>query len=1190
MATSEPNDTIATTIPTGLSSDNFGVVRFSGAIGDNPNVDPELDVDLFEVQLDEGDRLIIDVNAEVSGSELESTQRLFDASGNELLVDYASDRSYIPPIRIFAPQSGTYFIGISGSTNDEYDPFVEGSGSIRDFGNPTGEYSVAIELDSSPLAPEPNGLNDTIPTATQTGLSSDESGTVSFSGAIGDNPNVDPELDVDLFEVQLDQGSRLFVDIDAQAIGSSLDSTLRLFDSSGERVRVVYDFNSREPLIKFFASESDTYYIGVSDEDNSFYNPFLQGSGSRWARSTGEYTIEIEVDSSLRPPEPNGPNDTISTAIQTGLSSNNSGVVSFSGKIGDNPNVAPVAPGLDVDFFEVQLDEGDRLIIDNDAQAIGSELDSTLRLFNSSGDEVAEDRYRDLLNFTASESDTYFIGVSGSYNDSYNPFLEGSGWGSTYRSTGEYTIEIALGNAPPPIPSLPSGFSLELAQLDGTNGFVLKGIEFEGLGSSVSKAGDINGDGIDDLIIGAPGADKSGEFYNRDSGKSYVVFGSSNGFTRNLELSELDGTNGFVLNGVDAYDNSGSSVSGAGDINSDGFDDLIIGAPFAGYFGYVGKDMDNDHRGESYVVFGSSRLDDSLELSELDGTNGFVLEGIDDRYLLGFSVSGAGDINGDGFDDLIFGAPGAGNVISYYRYNGNANRGESYVIFGSSNGFDANINLAELDGTNGFVLKGIDDNDDSGSSVSGAGDINGDGLDDLIIGAPGAGNVVGRYVGFDDDFNRVDGFYYNDRRGESYVVFGSGEGLEASLELSELDGSNGFVLKGIDIGDRSGYSVSGAGDINGDGFDDLIIGAVGAGSLSYSPYYKARGASYVVFGSGRGFDASLDLAKLDGSNGFVLKGIDVDDRSGNSVSGAGDLNDDGFDDLIVGAPDADPNVNNRAGESYVVYGRSGFEASLELSELDGSNGFVLNGIDVGDRLGNSVSGAGDLNDDGFDDLIIGAPSGNDYAGESYVVFGSAPVTSLVGTEESNTLVDLDAINLISGRGGNDTIAGLAGNDEIFGGDGDDVLRGDLNSRSPGGIDGGNDTLFGGAGNDRLGGKGGNDLLLGGRGNDRLFGDDGDDVLVGGLGNDTLQGDDFSGGQGRDVFVLAAGEGTDTIVDFEVGTDFIGLNNLRYAESFDDLSISGTDNASISFQDETLAIVQGVSPNSLNALSFFPITS
>ena len=1178
MATfSESNDTIATATLTGLSSNNFGVVSFSGALGDNPNVEPELDVDLFEVQLDQGDRLIVDVDPEAVGSELNSTQRIFDASGNELLVDYASDSRYGSPIRIFAPQSGTYFIGISSGRNDEYDPFAEGSGSGErySFGSPTGEYSVAIELDSSPLAPEPNGLNDTIPTATQTGLSSDNSGTVSFSGVIGDNPNVDPGLDVDLFEVQLDQGSRLFVDIDAQAIGSELDSVLQLFDSSGNRVGFDRGRFGSDPLLRLFASRSDTYFIGISGEDNSSYNPFLQGSGS-WGISTGEYSVEIELDSSPLAPEPNEVNDTIPTATQTGLSSDNFGTVSFSGAIGDNPNVDPE---LDVDLFEVQLDQGDRLIVDIDARALGSSLYSTLRLFNSSGDEVAEnDDYGDaLIDFTASASNTYFIGVSGDFNIFYDPFREESG---KYGNTGAYTIEIALGSSPPPIPSLPNGFSRDLAKLDGTNGFILQGVDrFGNSGRSVSGAGDINGDGIDDIIIGAPDAGNLVSRYSDDRGESYVVFGSSDEFNANLEFSEIDGTNGFILKGIDARDRSGRSVSGAGDINGDGIDDLIIGAPSAGdrLMSYRGG-LYNDERGESYVVFGNSRgFEASLELEELDGSNGFVLKGIDrgggyglpegDRS--GSSVSGAGDINGDGIDDLIIGAPGGNNA------------GEGYVVFGSSDRFNANLEFSELDGTNGFVLQGIDRGDYSGSSVSGAGDINGDGIDDIIIGAPGGNNDAG----------------------ESYVVFGNSKGLEASLDLAELDGSNGFVISGnkgggFFDGDRSGSSVSGAGDVNGDGIDDLIIGAPNADTNGND----GAGESYVVFGSSDGFEARFKLSELDGTNGFVLKGIEgggfFGGGSGTSVSRAGDINGDGIDDLIIGVPYAESS-GIRAGESYAVFGSSkGFEASLELSELDGTNGFILQGIDLLDRSGTSVSGTGDINGDGIDDLIIGAPYADpkrtaesypvfsDRSGESYVVFGSVPIASLVGTEDSDTLVDLDDINLISGRGGNDTIAGLAGDDQIFGGKGDDVLRGDLNSRSPGGTDGGNDTLFGGAGNDRLGGKGGNDLLLGGRGHDRLFGDDGDDVLVGGFGDDTLQGDDFSGGEGRDVFVLAAGEGTDTIVDFEVGTDFIGLDYW----DFEQLTISGSDNASISFQNETLAIVQGVSPSSLNALSFFPITS
>ncbi len=187
------------------------------------------------------------------------------------------------------------------------------------------------------------------------------------------------------------------------------------------------------------------------------------------------------------------------------------------------------------------------------------------------------------------------------------------------------------------------------------------------------------------------------------------------------------------------------------------------------------------------------------------------------------------------------------------------------------------FNLADLDGSNGFVINGIDERDFSGRSVSGAGDINGDGIDDLIIGAYRA-DPNGGYSG------------------ESYVVFGRDAGFDASLELSALDGSNGFVLNGIDTDDRSGVSVSGAGDINGDGIDDLIIGADGA-----EPNGDDSGESYVVFGRDTGFDAALELSELDGSNGFVLNGIDTDDRSGFSVSDAGDINGDGIDDLIIGA-------------------------------------------------------------------------------------------------------------------------------------------------------------------------------------------------------------------------------------------------------------------------------------------------
>nr|WP_322744470.1 MULTISPECIES: calcium-binding protein [unclassified Coleofasciculus] len=187
-----------------------------------------------------------------------------------------------------------------------------------------------------------------------------------------------------------------------------------------------------------------------------------------------------------------------------------------------------------------------------------------------------------------------------------------------------------------------------------------------------------------------------------------------------------------------------------------------------------------------------------------------------------------------------------------------------------------------------------------------------------------------------------------------------------------------------------------------------------------------------------------------------------------------------------------------------------------------------------------------------------------------------------GTPKKDTLVGTPDNDLINGFGGNDTLAGGLGNDQIFGGDGDDVLRGDLNTRSPGGTIGGDDIIYGGAGNDRIGGKGGNDQLFGEAGDDQIWGDDGDDILRGGLGNDTLVGDDFSGGSGSDTFVLAAGEGTDTLVDFRIGEDFIGLAE---GLSFGQLSITQDgNNTLIGFEEETLAILNGVNANLLTELT------
>lgn len=437
-------------------------------------------------------------------------------------------------------------------------------------------------------------------------------------------------------------------------------------------------------------------------------------------------------------------------------------------------------------------------------------------------------------------------------------------------------------------------------------------------GNSVDIVGDLNGDGYDDFVI-------AGFWTNGATGEVYIQFGGTSGWGMNESLSNADAS--YV--GEFWADNAGSDIEGAGDVNGDGYDDLLIAAQESD------EGFTNAH--QTYVIFG--RPDNwTMGMSLADANASFIGEG--DNHMAGSALAAAGDVNGDGFDDILIGAPGN----SPFGHGS----GMAYLIFGKASGWEMDTILSNANASfAGIVYEG------NGHEVAGLGDVNGDGYDDFATAT----------------------IYAGDRAGCTYVWFGKPDGWKMNTRVWEADAwFNGEVEWTY-----SGRSVTGGNDLNGDGFDDIVIA-----TPEHSTTTAEVGKVYVIFGSDDEDYWKQDVGLDNATASFLGEGISH--HLGIDVEMVGDVNGDRFGDFIAVAPENDEHIQN-AGKVYLYLGKeSGWQVNQSADVSDASFLGEENGDGEGDHY--DLGGGGDVNGDGLDDFVIGAKLNigpSDRSGKSWII-------------------------------------------------------------------------------------------------------------------------------------------------------------------------------------------------------------